>query len=390
MMHTFWKALKRWSWWSLKSLVVLLAITGIVYQMKFAPIAVVAYPVERGSIVSEVMGTGTLEARVGATISPKIPGRIVEVVVDQGQGVSTGDLLVRLNDEELKQQVSIAQANIGAADAAIVRLTADKIRAVAVYEQARTSHDRTQSLVKKNATSREDADKATEALAVAEAGISRAEAAIAEGQKARVVAERTLAYHRARLQDTEIRAPFDGLIVKRSREPGDIVVPGSSIMTLISTHELWISAWVDETEMSRLERDQSARVVFRSDPSRSFAGTVARLGREADRETREFIVDVNVLELPKNWAVGQRAETFIKVAEADEVLVLPAKLVVKRDGEDGVFVNVNGRAAWRPIALGLRSRDAVQVLDGLSTGDSVVTPVNERAELRDDQSVVTP
>lgn len=158
-----------------------------------------------------------------------------------------------------------------------------------------------------------------------------------EGQKELVAAEKTLEYHRARLADTEIRAPFDGLIVKRHRDPGDVVVPGSAILTLISTDELWISAWVDETEMGRLRTDQSARVVFRSQPERSYPGTVVRLGLEADRETREFIVDVRVLELPQNWAVGQRAEAFVEIARKDEVILLPAKFVIDGGDDPGVF-----------------------------------------------------
>ncbi len=103
--------------------------------------------------------------------------------------------------------------------------------------------------------------KAIESLAVAETGVSRAEAAIAEGQKELVAAEKTLEYHRARLHDTMVLASFDGLVVKRSREPGDVLVPGSSVLTLISTDEVWISAWIDETKMARLQTDQSARVV---------------------------------------------------------------------------------------------------------------------------------
>ena len=257
------------------------------------------------------------------------------MLVDQGSRVSAGDLLVRLDDEELTQQVAIAQANVDAASAAIVRLTTDKNRAAAVYDQAKKSYDRVESLMKQKAVSRDEADKAVEALAVAESGVSRAEAAIAEGQKELVAAEKTLEYHRARLLDTKINAPFDGLIVKRSREPGDVVVPGSSILTLISTDELWISAWIDETEMARLKTDQSARVVFRSEPDKTYPGTVVRLGREADRETREFIVDVRVLELPTNWAVGQRAEAYIQTAKKDDVLLLPASLIVKQRSHRG-------------------------------------------------------
>ncbi len=374
-------------WKILKLAAVVAVIAALVYQFKFAPVSVTPHTIQRATIVDEVMGTGTLEARVETTVSPKIAGRVVELLIDQGQRVVQGDVLVRLHDEELQQQLAIAEANVDAASAAIERLKADKERAVAVYAQARTSHDRVRSLMDKKAASRDDVDKAIEALAVAESGVSRAEAGITEGQKELVAAERTAQYHSARLQDTEIRAPFDGLIVKRSREPGDVVVPGSSILTLISTDELWIRAWIDETEMSKLQTDQPSRVIFRSEPTGSYYGKVARLGREADRETREFIVDVRVLELPKNWAVGQRAETFVNVAQREDALVLPARLLINRDGSSGVFVNEDRTAVWREVKLGIRSRDAVEVIEGLSEGDIVVTPVKPSTELTDGRSV---
>lgn len=84
---------------------------------------------------------------------------------------------------------------------------------------------------------------------------------------------------------------------------------------MISLDELWVSAWVDETAIARVAPGQPARVVFRSEEGRSYPGVVARLGRETDRETREFLVDVRVTELPKNWTIGQRAEVFIQTEQ---------------------------------------------------------------------------
>ncbi|MGE3820749.1 MAG: HlyD family secretion protein, partial [Isosphaeraceae bacterium] len=197
-MNSFRDTLKRWAWRIGRIAVLVAVITGVVYWVKFAPVTVESNLTERGPIVAEVMGTGTLEARVAVTISPKISGRIEKVVSDQGDRVKTGDLLVRLDDEELQQQVAIAQANLDAATAAIERLKTDKARAVAVYSQAEKTNDRTQRLLNQNVVSREESDKATEALAVATAGVSSEDAAITEGQKELVAAEKTLEYHRAR------------------------------------------------------------------------------------------------------------------------------------------------------------------------------------------------
>lgn len=378
-----WITIRRWLWRAVKVAAVFIVVGGVAYWLNLAPIAVEEQKVGRGPIVAEVLGTGTLEARVKTTVSPKISGRVKTVLVDQGDRVTAGQELVHLDDDELRQQVAIAQANLDAAAAALVRLKTDKDRSQAVAVQASRHHRRIVQLVQSNAMTQEDLDQAVEALAIAEAGLSRAEAAISEGQKELVAAEKSLEYHRARLADTTIVAPFDGLIVRRHRDPGDVVVPGTAILTLISTDELWISAWVDETEMAKLKSDQVARVVFRSEAHHAYSGRVVRLGREADRETREFIVDVRVLELPENWAVGQRAEVYIQTARRDDALIVPAKYVALEAGKSGVFLNNDGWARWRPTEFGLRSSDAVEIKKGLRASDTIVVPIDPRTQLTD-------
>jgi HlyD family secretion protein len=379
-----------WIWKLGRWLVLAVIVGGVVYQMRFAPVTVQGIFPTRQTIKSEVMGTGTLEARVSTTISPKIAGRIGEVLVDQGDKVQQGQLLVKLDDEELQQQVEIASANVEAANAALQRLMADKNRAIAVFEQSKRHHDRIQSLKEKNASSQDDVDRAVESLAVATADTTRAEAAIAEGQKGLLAAEKTQEYHRARLADTVINAPFAGLIVERQREAGDIAVPGSAILTLISTDVLWISAWVDETEMSKLSVDQPARIVFRSHPEPSFAGKVVRLAKQADRETREFVVDVQVSELPENWAVGQRAEVFIEADRQDDVLTIPLTTLSRRDNQEGVFVAADGTARWKAVTLGVRGREFVEAREGLSESEIVLLVPTGQPMLTDGRRVRTP
>jgi HlyD family secretion protein len=151
---------------------------------------------------------------------------------------------------------------------------------------------------------------------------------------------------------------------------------------LISTNELWIAAWVDETALAGLATGQVARVVFRSEPGRAYAGRVARLGREADRETREFLVEVRVESLPANWAVGQRAEVFIETGRKTGVPTLPAAFLLWREGRPGAFVLEGGRAAWRSLTLGERGRDLVEIASGVSAGEQLLRPVDARQTLR--------
>jgi HlyD family secretion protein len=366
-----------------------LALVGVLaYKIKFSPLPVRQHEVGLGPVVEEVMGTGTLEARVEATLSPKIQGRLVEVFVDQNDPVTENQLLARLDAAELREQAAVAEAALDAARATVQRLRAEENRAAAVLKQAQLDHQRALDLRDALVAAESDFDKAVEGMRVAEAEMSRAQAGIIEAEKQQVTAERTLRYHEARLADTELRSPLDGLVVRRDRDPGDVVVPGSAILQLIATNELWLSAWVDETAMSRLAAGQRARVVFRSEPNQTYEGQVVRLGRQTDRETREFLVDVRVNQLPANWAVGQRGEVHINTRSKESALLIPGGFLAWRERQPGVFVNRRGKAQWQPVALGLQGASTVEVTKGLEAGQRVVRPMpGSRAMLRDGQRI---
>jgi len=373
----------------LLKLVVFSVVAGTaIYWLRFSPVIVAVVEVTEGAIVAEVMGTGTLEAKQKAIISPKISGRLQEVRVDQGDTVQAGDVLFQLDDTELNQQVEMAKVGVAAAKAGLNRFEADQNQAQAVFKQAEQNHERVAMLAKSNAASATDMDKAREQMDVALAGVARADAALLEAKQQELVAESTLAFHQARLADTIVAAPFAGLIVQRYRDPGAVAVPGSPVLSLISTEVLWVSAWVDETEMSRIAVGQPARVAFRSEDAKSFRGEVARLGRETDRETREFTVDVRVLELPTNWAVGQRAEVYIETARRDKANIVPASAVTWREGMAGVFVQLDGAAHWRPVKLGLSNREQVEVLEGVAAGEQILLPSEAAAKNIEGRKVV--
>jgi HlyD family secretion protein len=377
------KRLRSYGTW----LVVALVLAFVLYRAKFAPVSVVTHSVANGPIVAEVMGTGTLEPRVKTTISPRIQERLAEVLVDQNDPVAAGQLLAVLDDGELTRQVDVATASLTAARATLDRVKTDEARALAVEEQARLAHRRASELLATGILSGSDFDKAMEQLHVAEADVRRSRAAIGEAERQVITAQKNLAFQEERLGFTRIVSPYDGLIVRRDRDPGGVVVPGGSILQLISTDEIWVSAWVDETSIAGLAVGQPARVLFRSDASAANRGEVARIGRETDRETREFLVDVRVSDLPANWTVGQRAEVYIETARKDSTIVLPSRFVSWRAGRPGAFVVVSGEAKWRGLKLGLRGLEAIEISDGLSAGDVVCIPREASRPLRDGQRV---
>jgi HlyD family secretion protein len=359
-----------------------------IYRLKFSPVPVIAHTLSTGEVREEIMGTGTLEARVKTTISPRIQERLAEVLVDQGDCVKTGQLLARLDDSETRQQVAIAEATLSAARATVERVRADETRAKAVLQQSQLDHRRTTELLAGKIAAQADFDKAAEALHVAEADLKRAESAIVEAERQVLTAEKNLLYQKEHLAFTEMRSPFDGLVTRRDRDPGAVVVPGASVLQVVATNEIWVSAWVDETAMAGLRVGQPAAVVFRSEPAKRYAGEVARLGREADRETREFVVDVRVKQLPENWTIGQRAEVFVESGCKTGVLLLPNQFIQWRENKAGVFVDDHGRARWRAISLGLRGGREVEALQGLTNGEQIIRSVEgQKQPLTDGQRV---
>lgn len=374
---------KGWKW-----AIIAVAVALVVYKVKFGPVPVSTQPVAVSEVIAEVMGTGTLEAHYQATVSAKIQGLIMELLVDQNDWVKSGQLLARLDDSDLKREVTTQEAVVDAARATVERAIADEARAKALLEQARLDYDRYSGLLGSKSISQEQMDKTSQNRAVAEAEVARASAAIAEARRQQVATTERLHFQQARLADTRITAPFDGLVVRRDREVGDIVVPGASICLLVSVREMWISAWVDESAMDGLAPGQPARIIFRSKPQEEYRGKVTRLGQEVDRETREFRVDVGIDTLPKNWGVGQRAEVYIETDKKPDVPNVPLQALVWRKGKAGVYVANSGRAYWKEVSLGLRGLNKVEITRGLPKDSAVITGPDP-SQLADGQKVYT-
>lgn len=359
------------SWpWLLAAVLVALA----VYWVRFAPVSAPIHTVARADVTGETLGTGTLEARYAASLSPKITGRLTAVHVDQGDRVTAGQLLATLDAAEARRHLEAAEAGRTAAAATVTRTRTEEARAQAVLHRAQVDHARAVSLADSRTLAEAERDKATEQLRIAEADLARVRAAIAEAVQAEAAAASQVALQRELLAHTQLTAPFAGLVVRRDRHPGDVVNPGATVLHLAATEELWVSAWVDETAVAQLAADQPARVVFRSEPATVYPGRVARLGRETDRETREFLVDVRVDRLPAHWTIGQRAEVFVASVLRPGVVALPAVFLAYRDGVAGTWILRSGRARWQPVDPGARGAGLVEIRSGLQAGDRVARP----------------
>ena len=146
--------------WTAGKVALVLALVGAaVYWFKFAPVAVEQHPVASGEVVAEVMGTGTLDAHIKATVSTKIPGRLVKVDVDQGDQVTAEQIVGRLDDHDLKHEVEIEEANVTARKAGVERLQADIVHAKATLELATANESRQRRLMAAKAVAQEEYDR---------------------------------------------------------------------------------------------------------------------------------------------------------------------------------------------------------------------------------------
>ena len=367
----------------LKPFLIIAILVVVIYWFKFAPVPVEKYKVEPGEIIAEAMGTGTLDAKIKMIISSKISGRIENIMVDQGDKVSAGQLLVSLDDDQFKLQVEVAQANLETVESTVKKLQRDLDYSKAVLNNAEINYNRYKQLISKKVISQQKFDNATEIQGMALAKYSHAKEAVIEGENKIIEAEKMLELRKSQLDDSQIRAPFDGIITARDRDPGDIVIPGSAILSLISTKVLWIRAWVGETSLAKIKIGQPAKIIFRSDPGHVYSGKVARIAIKVDSETREFIVDVNVTKLPVNWAIGQRAEVYIESEKKDNVLFVPEKYIRWKDNIPGVFADNAGFSSWHPVKTGLQGGNLIEIVKGIQKGEYVLTPVNLNNRLTD-------
>ena len=342
------------------------------YFWKLAPVKVQTFEVKSSSIQQTVFGTGTLEGKNRLAISPRETGAIRKLYADQGDVVKAGTLLVEMDSDDIVQQLKVAEAELTVAQAALQRIDAEIRSARANLEYANTMFQRSEKLLSSNAESRSTYDKNRQNKLVAKAELEQAEKRRIEAEATLAKHQAQIAYYKTKLSETRLAAPFDALIVRRNREQGAIVNPGVSIMDIVDTSAIWASVWVDETQIALLQTGLAVDVVFRAFPNQRFTGKICRLWRETDRETREYKVDIALDKLPPNWTLGQRLEVYIKVSKPENCVNIPANLVSWKNNQPFVLAVVDGKITERPVKLGIRSQNKVEIISGLQAGDKIV------------------
>lgn len=337
------RTLRRAGWFLLAAV-----LAAVAWLVTSRPTLVKTVRPERGGLVVEVYGTGTLESKVLVVVSSKIIGKVVEVLVDQGDAVAAGQMLAQLEAKDFKDAVRLATAQRDQAEATVAR--------------ARVDFERARSLLAESVIARAEFDAYETGYRVAEAQLNTAE---------------------AKLADTHIVSPAAGLVATRNLDVGSTVVPGAPIFRIAASVP-WVVAQVDERATGDVRLGQPARVTFAMNPSLGTVGRVARLSTEVDRVTEEREVDVALDRLPDNRFLGQRADVYIETARKGNALRVPSTVLVVQGSRTGVFGVVDGRARWRSLQLGLRGRELVEVVSGVSEQDVlIVSPLAGKTAVAD-------
>lgn len=287
--------------------------------------------IEAESLSRTAVAIGTLRSAESVVISSEIAGRIVDIGFDEGQPIDAGALLFRLDDSILKAERNQARANL---------------------TLARRNNERAQELHRKNLASARERDETAANLEVAQAALELAE---------------------ARLDKATIRAPFSGIAGLRRVSPGDYVTAGTALVNLEAIDTLKVDFRVAEKALPALATGQQLTLNVDAWPGERFAAEVYAIDPRVDVANRSIGLRARLENPDGKLRPGLFAKVMLAFATVDDAVLVPEQAVMPRGEQSFIYVIEDGKAAIRPVKLGLRRAGRVQVVDGVNAGETIVT-----------------
>jgi RND family efflux transporter MFP subunit len=336
-----------------------LAIAGLVFSVacqRDAPeevesetvVPVTAMPAETGSITAEARATGIVVPAPGAellVIAPE-PARIVEIPKAEGDTVKRGDVLVRFEIPSTAAEVSKQEA--------------ETTRAQARIENARAALVRAKDLFDRGVAARKEVEDATKELADAEADLAAAQAAKAA---AGAMAARSV-----------VRATFDGIVAKRSHNPGDLIEATASdaVLRVVDPRRVEVVASVPIADALGITVGAPARIVDASASAGDSSLKVVAQPAAVQPGTATVAVRLAFAK-PTRYPVGAPVQVGIETDTHKNVVLVPASAIVREGEETAVFAVENQTAKRREVKTGIESGDRVEIVSGINTGEMVIT-----------------
>ncbi len=346
---------------------------------------------QRGAVIQKVVASGQIIPKTRVKITSQVMGNLAEVLVNEGDEVKVGQLLVRIESGEATAIVEQARAAYELAEAKVdqfqgvnTRLTREALRQTEVrLQNARLTVSREEALAKANAGTQEALDQAKSDFQLAESQFqsakAQAKAVAPKGSDSRMAlaaveqSHGLLAAAEAKLGLFSIMAPIAARVIQRSIEPGDGVQPGAQLLILGSLDPLRAKVQVDEKYLSLVQVGQPARITADAYPGRSFDARVERLAPAINQDRGSIEVQLIIPEAPAYLRFDMSASVEIVTNSAEGVLLLPIEAVQSAATEHPfVYIVDRGRIVKREVSLGLRGDTVIEITNGLDVEDLVL------------------
>jgi RND family efflux transporter MFP subunit len=385
------RGLRTTLWW-LGSILVVAGLAYLLYKLPtwgetdpLVELYTVGY--SSGSAGSALLtASGYVVAQRQAAVSSKATGRLVFLGVEEGDRVKEGDLLGRVESEDVEAELARARAQQDVASGALGT-------AEALLKESQLKFDRVSDLLSRKLVSQSDFDAAEAGLSVSRAQVVQATAGI-EAAKAAVRAALVA------VENTRIRAPFDGTVLTKEADVGEMVAPFGSaqsargaVVTLADMQSLEVEADVSESNIQRVVLGHPAQIVLDAYPGHRYPGRVKKIVPTADRAKATVLTKVEFLDKDENVLPEMSAKVTFLDAEAGAEpaaaeLVVPAGAVLQSGEESWVFTVAGDLARRRTVETGEVRGGQIVIRSGLREGDRVIT--QPPPDLKDGRKVRQP
>ncbi|HTF90389.1 MAG TPA: efflux RND transporter periplasmic adaptor subunit [Planctomycetota bacterium] len=327
--------------------------------------------------------TGELVPSEESVLSTKVAGRLESLAVDVGSVVRRGEPIARIEarDFELRQvqaaaTLTAARAMLGLEENAEAKSIDTETMAIvrearAELDQARREVERQTSLVGSGAATQSILDTATTAYSAAESHLQEARETIATRRATVALREAELEIARQQLADTQVKAPYDGVVLERLAGTGDYLSAGAPLARLLRNDPVRLRVIVPEQASGLVSQGQELRAQFDSG-SASVVAAVTRMAPALGARDRSLVVEADVKNPDGKLRPGSFARAELVLDAKATTLVIPPTALVRFAGIDKVFVDEKDQAVERRVKIGRVETERVEVLEGLAVGDRVV------------------
>lgn len=336
--------------------------------------AVATAAAESTDVPTSFEAGGIIRARVTALVASRVMAPIVDVRVHAGDRVRRGDVLVVLDARDLRANQARADAASLSAAESVHAAEADVRAAESSVRLARLTHERVAALQTKRSATIEELDQASAALSGAEAQHAAAQARLSAAIAGRDAAHAAAEAAGVTATYATLTAPFDGLVVERTAEPGSMAAPGAPLLTVEDPTTYRLEVRLDEARATLVGSGTPVNVrldavVASAAPDTPLAGRVAEIAR-VDTTSHSFLVKVD-LPSPKGLRSGQFGRATFS-GSARRALTIPSPALVRRGQLTFVYVDADRHARLRPVSVGASAGNRVEILAGLQPGERVV------------------